>query len=256
LKRTGLSIRRPHIRRRPPAQNELINQFLIDVQETFKRSDRAVISNVDETDWSLINPHQVTIAPRGAESVSANFNGDPKTGLTAIAIITAAGEKFLLWVICKGTTERCERRFRDDFARQIESGQLILCHQSSGWTDNIISKSVLQCLSDRAGDSHSTLIWDVDRAHREHGLKEYAASKGVRLLFIPPGMTDAYQPLDRRVFGSLKARERARFDERWIENPGLALTLVDEIEILLEVWTAIPQGEIFDAWSNLDPEHL
>jgi hypothetical protein len=188
--------------------------------------------------------------------VSANFNGDPKMGLTAIAIIPAAGKKLPLWVICKETTERCERRFRDHFARQIESGQLILCHQASGWTDNIIAKKVLQWLSGRAGDSHSTLIWDVDSVHREHGLKKYAASKGVRLLSIPPGITHAYQPLDRRVFGSLTARARARFDERWTGNPGLALTLGDAIEILLEVWTAIPQGEIFDAWSNLIPEHL
>jgi hypothetical protein len=121
LKRNGLSLRRPHIRRRARVSDELTDQFLIDVRESFDRDDREAIYNMDETHWCLINPHQVTDAPRGAENISVNFTGDPKLGLTAIAIMTAAGEKLPLWIICKGTTERCERRFRNHFARQIES---------------------------------------------------------------------------------------------------------------------------------------
>jgi hypothetical protein len=69
-------------------------------------------------------------------------------------------------------------------------------------------------------------------------------------------MADRYQPLDRRVFKSLKPRARARFDDRWTRNPGLELTLVDAIEILLGVWAPIPQGEILDAWADLDPEPI
>jgi hypothetical protein len=66
--------------------------------------------------------------------------------------------------------------------------------------------------------------------------------------------TNEYQSLHRRVFGSLKARARARFDDWWIQNPGGAIRLEDAIEILLEVWKAMPQDEIFDGWSALDPE--
>jgi hypothetical protein len=126
----------------------------------------------------------------------------------------------------------------------------------SGWTDNLTAKKILEWVSDQAGNSHSTLIWDVSSAHREQSVRESAANKRVRLLYIQAGMTGAFQPLDRRVFQSLKARARTRFDERWIRDPGLALTLVDVIDILLDVWTAIPQGEILDAWSNIDLDHL
>jgi hypothetical protein len=198
----------------------------------------------------------ITIAPRGTESVSANFSCDPKLGVTAIATISAAGEKLPLWIICKGTTERCEKRFREHFAQQIKHKQLVLCHQVSGWTDKVISKTVLRWLADRCDDSFGTLIWDVYAAHREEGVKAYAARKGIGLLYIPPGMTDTYQPLDRRIFGSLKARARARFDDLWVDNPSRELTLVDAIEILLEAWAAVTQEEILNAWADLDPEPI
>jgi hypothetical protein len=67
-------------------------------------------------------------------------------------------------------------------------------------------------------------------------------------------MTDKYQPLDRRIFESLKSWARARFDCVSIQNPGEALTLIDAIAVLLDVWEAIPQDEILDAWSELDLE--
>jgi hypothetical protein len=35
-------------------------------------------------------------------------------------------------------------------------------------------------------------------------VKAYALELGTRLIFIPPGMTDVYEPLDRQIFGHLK----------------------------------------------------
>jgi hypothetical protein len=256
LRRHSLSLRRPHLRRRPRINDEVVAQFLGEIGECFDRCGRRNIFNTDETHWSIINPHQVTIAPRGTEGVSANFPCDPKLGVTAIATISAAGEKLPLWIICKGTTERCEKRFRQHFEQQIKYKQLVLCHQVSGWTDKVISKTVLRWLADRCGDSSGTLIWDVYAAHREEGVKAYAARKGIGLLYIPPGMTDTYQPLDRRIFGSLKARARARFDDLWVENPSRELSLVDAVEVLLEAWAAVTQEEILNAWAELDPEPI
>jgi hypothetical protein len=69
-------------------------------------------------------------------------------------------------------------------------------------------------------------------------------------------MTDAYQPLDRRIFGSLKARASARFDDLWVENPGRELSLVDAIKVLLEAWASVMQEEILNARAELDPEPI
>jgi hypothetical protein len=100
------------------------------------------------------------------------------------------------------------------------------------------------------------LIWDVYAAHREKGVKAYAARKGIGLLYIPPGVTDTYQPLDRSIFGSLKTCARTRFDDLWVEDPSCELILVDAIEVLLEAWAAVTQEEVLKAWAKLDPEPI
>jgi hypothetical protein len=224
--------------------DELAARFLEDVDVCFEAYERENILNMDETRWCLINSHQITIAPRGAEGVSANFSCDPKMSLTAIALISAAGDKLPLWIICRGNTERCEQRFRDHFAAEIARRKLILCHQISGWTDKVVAKTVLRWVTERTRSGRNCLLWDTSSAHRDQAVKEYTAQKGLKLVFIPPGMTDKYQPLDRRVFGSLKSRARARFDNLWIQHPGKALSLIDAIAILLDVWETTSQEEI------------
>jgi hypothetical protein len=39
-------------------------------------------------------------------------------------------------------------------------------------------------------------------------MKKYAEDLGIHLLFIPPGLTDEMQPLDRFAFGVMKAHGR------------------------------------------------
>jgi hypothetical protein len=46
----------------------------------------------------------------------------------------------------------------------------------------------------------------------QQGADTLAQELGIRVLFVAVGMTGVYQPLDPRIFGSLKARARAWFD--------------------------------------------
>jgi hypothetical protein len=244
------------VRRRPAINDERVAAFLEDVGTPFTQYGRRQIYNIDETHSALIDARQITIASRGEEGVTANFRADTKIGITAITIISAAREKMPLWVICKGTTQRCEKRFREYFVGQIHARRLMICDQISGRTDKVIAKIFVRWISERDNDADKCLNWDVYRAHGGEGIKGYAANKGTKLISIPAGMTSEYQLLNRRVLGSLKARAWARFDDRWIQNPGGAIRLEDMIEILLEVWEAMLQDEIFDAWSALDPEPI
>jgi hypothetical protein len=213
------------------------------------------VDNVDETRWCLTSSHEITIAPRGVESVTANFSGNPKVSLTAIAIITAAGEKLPLHVICKGTTTRCERKYQHQFHRQIAKGRLILCHQHSGWTDKNVAKSVIDCVANHSEGRQHCLLWDVFSAHRDEELKMHAPTRLAEPVSIPPGSTDRHQPLDRRIFGNLKSRARPRFEALWMRDPGHELTLLGVVEILLDVWNNIGQDEVLDAWSELAGEN-
>jgi hypothetical protein len=133
--------------------------------------------------------------------------------LTAIASVDAAGGKFPLWVLWKSKTERCEERYRDDPRLQeyIRRGDLVLTHQPNGWTSALLASGYLHWLRSRIQRGPIVVLWNLFSAHREQGVKERAQELGIELVFIPAGMTGKHRPLDRRLFGSLKARTRARF---------------------------------------------
>jgi hypothetical protein len=144
---------------------------------------------MDETTWRLIDPHAASIAQTGAESVAAAFDGNPKECLTVIATISAAGERLPLWIICKGTTTRCEKRFAEKFAKQIRKGELVLCHQCSGWTELAVARAYIEWLPRRC-HGRMALISDLYSAHRCPETKTYAETVAPQLLFVPAGQTD------------------------------------------------------------------
>jgi hypothetical protein len=55
------------------------------------------------------------------------------------------------------------------------------------------------------------LLPDSYSAHRTNKVKRIAARIGVTLHHIPPGPTDGFEPLDRNVFGVLKAQGKRAF---------------------------------------------
>jgi hypothetical protein len=72
------------------------------------------------------------------------------------------------------------------------------------------------------------------------------------LKLIPSGMTDRWQPLDSRIFGSLKRRATALFDQEWMRDPDTELMTETAIELLLQAWRAITQEEVLNAWNKLE----
>ena len=92
------------------------------------------------------------------------------------------------------------------------------------------------------------LILDVYRAHLTDDVKEFAKARHIELLFVPPGCTSLYQPLDRRVFGELKAaarREFNRLDRLTIKKGEEFRTSVG---VLARCWKAITPENIRKAW--------
>jgi hypothetical protein len=86
---------------------------------------------------------------------------------------------------------------------------------------------------------------DARMYRREAGGRDIAAE------CIPSGMTDEWQPLDLRIFGSLKQRARALFDDQWAKEDGVELTRQTAIARLLKAWDSITQEEILNAWDKL-----
>ena len=101
------------------------------------------------------------------------------------------------------------------------------------------------------------LLWDVYATHRTPLIKQYAQAHNIPLLFIPAGQTGEYQPLDFRIFGSLKARAKSEFDHNNVitqEGNEQVINLPFAVELVLKCWEKISPKEIINAWSALDKD--
>jgi transposase-like protein len=251
LREAGFSLRRPHLKRRPKPDDEYLARFLTEMEMIFTEYPINRIINADETSWKIINNRMVTLANRGAEAVTCQFEGDLRACMTVIASIDAGGSKLPLWVICRGKTHRCEACLRTRFASEIKAGKLVLAHQENGWTNRVVALEYLEWLSRKVKGQKLCLLWDCFSAHRDGDVRRNAEEREIALKFVPGGMTEEWQPLDLRIFGSLKQRARALFDAEWTRNPNTELSIENAIGLLIRAWGSITQEEILDAWSKL-----
>lgn len=207
------------------------------------------IVNCDETSWKLFPNGLLTWADSGSDNVQTIVQGNTKDSITALATISAANTKLPLFIIAKGETERVEKSQLGDTVYHIPS------HSSTGWTTIDTFKQYLDFLSEHFNHEPVHLILDVYAVHRNEEIKEYAKNLGIQMYFIPAGLTDKFQPLDRRVFGCLKATARHIFYEQMLENPEMEFTKQKAVESLIYSWEHLSQEVIEDAWSiYLDDE--
>jgi hypothetical protein len=61
-------------------------------------------------------------------------------------------------------------------------------------------------------------------------------------------MTDQFQPLDRKIFGVLKAHAKHLFLQRIKERPRLGRTKGDAVQDLVEAWARLLPSTIEEAW--------
>jgi hypothetical protein len=205
------------------------------------------VLNMDETIWRLIYQEMSTIANIGADGVECFFQREAGMCLTAIANVDAAGGKVPPWVLCKGKREHCQEGYRDDprVQKSIWRGELVLPHQPNGRTSALVASDHLHWLRSRIQCGPIVVLWDLFSSHREQGVKERAKELGIELVFIPAGMTSEYQLLDRRIFGSLKARTRAQLT-RHVMSADEKVTMSAPIGILLDAWRCVGDEEVFE----------
>jgi hypothetical protein len=85
----------------------------------------------------------------------------------------------------------------------------------------------------------AAIVLDCRSVPRSDEIKALARDLGFRLVFIPPGMTDGCQPLDRAVFGPLKATARRLFREHLglhADDPQAASER-QAAQVLIESWS-------------------
>jgi hypothetical protein len=96
------------------------------------------------------------------------------------------------------------------------------------------------------------VVLDSYSVHRSAATKEYAAAIGINLLFIPPGMTDEFQPLDRYVFGVMKSNCRRTYRLFVQANPGAIVDQQMAAAFLIRAWEAVSPQILDEAWCIYD----
>ena len=253
MKRHNLASRVPHIKRRTLVDDQQVALFVNQMQMVNIQFPDDLIIKIDETSWCIINGKLHTVAFKGTDKINVILNGDPKKSLTVIAACTKAGERLPLWLISKGKTDLCERKFRDDtrLRHYISSKQLYIDHTENGWSNEDPIIRYLKWLKNYKNGYMINVVLDLHSSHRSESVKEKAGNLEIGLSFIPAGQTGEWQPLDRRIFGILKSRACSMFDLEMISKDLHDFDIIDAIVILLQCWTQITQSEIINSWKHL-----
>ena len=268
-KKYGLVNRRGHFKKRSSITDksiELSKSFLEEVSQIYREHEEKgtlhYLVNIDETQWKFNNFGGMTWATKGSEHVECAIPDSDKKGVTAIAAITASKEKFKLpiCIIKKGLTDRAVsvlspvRKYY-----QIEVSP-------NGWSTIECFAVYLTWLREELdaryrndeGYSRETkidLILDLYAVHRNNTIKKIAEALNFKLHFIPASFTDAFQPLDRYVFGALKQIARTMFYAKYAIDPARHFSIVDACNILIDSWASISDAVRKKAWlPYYDPE--
>jgi hypothetical protein len=111
----------------------------------------------------------------------------------------------------------------------------------------------LDWLSDHMPAEPLCLLLDQYRTHATPAMTEKAEMLGIELIWIPKGATGRYQPLDKRTFGVLKAKGRAKWQHQFTEHDGMPCTRETAAELLLQSWSELSESAISTGW-NYDEE--
>ena len=246
LSKGNLSWRRAHVNRRPTIDPEAEARWHATVVHLLGTVPPDRVLNADETNITLYPDGSYMWAPKGSHDVQRWIAGNKKTAFTVMATVNAAGAKLPLFVIMKGKTLRCERGLDILAGHKTD-------HSPSGWQTVETMTSYLAWLRGlpqfcpATGELH--LIIDCYSVHRSAAIRDLAEKLRITLHFIPPGLTDKWQPLDRQVFGALKSSYRSMCRRIVDAAPGQRADKGTFALSLLTAWNALKTQTIVDAWS-------
>jgi hypothetical protein len=80
------------------------------------------------------------------------------------------------------------------------------------------------------------LVVDMHSSQRTQAVKNLAVSLNINHPFVPAGLTNALQPLDRSIFGALRSHARRLFRCQVRDNQWLRRTKHDAAQDMVAAW--------------------
>jgi hypothetical protein len=242
MHRNHLSYRCVRAVRRCGIQPDEIQRFKEELRAAYRDYPRSHIVNADESMWLVLWQPRKTIAEKGVESVKIAVNGDPKAGFTLIGSICANGERLPLFIIAKGLSARCHKQFGRSFPGAI-------AHSKSGWVNQEVFLDFLLFIRQNRGADPIALVLDQYPAHISPVSHNRARELNIKMILVPKGGTSIYQPLDRRIYGAMKSKARAKFDRQVISDGNHSMNKEAAAKLAHECWAELTVENIIDAWA-------
>jgi hypothetical protein len=92
------------------------------------------------------------------------------------------------------------------------------------------------------------LVLDHYPTHFTTESENAAARLGIKLVKVPKGATGIWQPLDRRVYGAMKSKARARWARLFAQPNIPRATKALAAESALQCWKELTNDLILSAW--------
>ncbi len=116
---------------------ELIT-FLESCERINKNINLKFIFNLDETFWRIVNGYYNTIGITNSDHRKVDVSIEPKSGFTALFLISASGEFYKPLIILKGTTKVSLNKIKN-----INDNDIHKFYSKSGWINIEILTFVL-----------------------------------------------------------------------------------------------------------------
>lgn len=244
-KRNHISSRRARYKRRPIRTiQEIEDNWVQKIKNLAQSVPHDRILNADETSVRILPSNLLTWAEMGSDSISIVVDDSQKKMITAMATVSMSMTKLPLFLIAKGKTERVEANQLGDISYHMS------VHSEDGWMTQETFETYLKWLRQQYYDDDKLyLIVDCYKVHTSSQSDEIAKALNIELMFIPPGMTDKYQPCDRTIFGCLKASTKSQISKIMFDDPGTKIGMKMAVQVFIWSWEHLNPDIICDAWS-------
>jgi hypothetical protein len=191
----------------------------------------------------LVISNDQTVVERGAETVHQYVDGDAKANFSFFVTITAQGAKLPLILLAQGKTQGCHGQFgtHDGYEHEI-------WHSPTGWCNVLLMHDYLHWFRIRIPQEPICLVMDEFAAHIADSVVTEAEFLGIEIIWMPKGVISQYQPLNRRIFGALKSKGKAKRKFMFSQHCGMKCERRIGAELLLQSWDELSESAVAAGW--------